>query len=406
MVQMSKAYHAVIDKKMSVYKASREYGIPESTLRDRFLTGVQFNENKLPNFGGGRLLNDEEERVLVEHLNHMDYLGYGYTKKDILLIATDYAISLNKYPKSLCLGKNWFKKFKRRFPDVNPKKQQTLAMERENATSAGTVHIYYTNLKAMLDSGDISGEPSSIYILDEVVLPMEQNAEDVYVKHAPSDTGESDSGEKSFTLIGCANATGSLVPPYIVLPGKKWSDSYLEGTCPGSDGECSQDGDTNTLVFSNYFNKHFRKFVPFGKDSKPIVVLYDGQKLNLVLTLKTFGEENNIMFFVLPPHVSSVVELNLDCFHPLIEVFSKESCLYLRKKNELSLENIEVGRLASKAYLKTMTPAALSAAFKRIGVYPFDSSVVRQSEIDDRALDFTGFFNQSDIVGNSEDDLN
>ena len=279
-----------------------------------------------------------------------------------------------------------------------------MSTERTNATSAGTVHIYYINLQAILDTAE--NEPNSIYILDEITLPMEQNAEDVYVKTDSNETSGANEDTQSFTLIGCGNALGNLVPPYLVLPGKRWNDSYLEGTCAGSAGECSEDGDTNALVFSNYFNNHFRKCVPFGTDNKPIIVLYDGQKTNLMLILKTFGEENNITFFFLPPHASCITGLNLDCFHPLAEVFNKESQLYLRKKNELSLENTEVGRLASKAYLKTMTPATLASAFKRIGVYPFDSGVVRpsESELDNRAVDFTGFLNQNEVSGNSEEE--
>ena len=369
---MSKAYHAITEKKMSIYQASREYGVPESTLRDRIKERIPFYEDRLPTIQA-RLFNDDEELTLAEHFNHMSYLGYGYIAKDMKVIACDYAISLKKadpvkssHTQSNC----WYYNFKKRFPYINPRKfSANISVERANATSAGTVHIYYTNLKAILDSVD--NKPDQIYIVDEITLPMEQSAEDV--KCVETITNESVSGDdaKSFTLIGCANASGSLVPPYIVLPGKKWNDLYLEGTCPGSDGECSQDGDTNALVLRNYFNNHFRKFVPFGKDSKCIVVLYDGQKSNLMLTLKTFGEENNITFFVLPPHASCITGLKLGCFHPITEVFNKESCLYLRKKNELSLENPEVGRLASKAYLKTMTPAALSASFRCIGVYPF-----------------------------------
>ena len=109
-----------------------------------------------------------------------------------------------------------------------------------------------------------------------------------------------------------------------------------------------------------------------------------------MLTLKSFGEENNITFFVLPPHASCITGLNLDCFRPVAEVFNKESRLYCRKNNVLSLGSTEVGRLASKAYLKAMTPAALTLAFKRIGVYPFDSNIVRPSEsvLDNRVADF------------------
>ena len=401
---MSKAYHAISEKKMSVYRASKEYGIPESTLRDRMKERIPFYEDKLPRIGFSKMFNGEEELTLAEHFNHMSYLGYGYIATDMKIIACDYAISLSKRnPVKSNLSNNWYYEFKKRFPYVNSKKPSvTLSIERANATSAGTVHIYYTNLKAILDT--VEHEPDQLYIVDEITLPMAQTAQDVYVKTNTSESVRVDGDTQAFTLIGCANAAGSLVPPYLTLPGKRWNDSYLEGTCAGSGGECSEDGDTNAIVFNNYFNNHFRKFVPFGKDSKPIVVLYDGQKLNLMLTLKSFGEENNITFFVLPPHVSSVTGLNLDCFHPLIEVFNKESQLYLRKKNALNLENREVGQLASRAYLKTMTPAALSSAFKRIGVYPFDSSVVRQSEseLDDRAIDFTGFLNQNEDAENSD----
>ena len=378
-------------------KAARVYGVPAATIHDRLTGRTKLEQDKLPVMGSARLLNEEEERTLAEHFEHMSYLGYDYVQKDIVVISSDYAVSLNK--KKLSgpgLSKKWYMKFRERFPNIRLKKYHTsLSTERANATSAGTVSIYYTNLKAILDSAE--NEPSSIYILDEVTLPMEQNAADVYVKGEFADNEKSNKDTESFTLIGCSNASGSLVPPYIVLPGKKWNDSYLEGTCPGSDGECSQDGDTNAHVFNNYFNNHFRKFVPFGKDKRPIIVLYDGQKMNLMLTLKTFGEENNITFFVLPPHTSCITGLNLDCFHPITEVFKKESQLYCRKSNLLSLHNQAASKLASKAYLKAMTPAAILAGFKRTGVYPFDSSIVRPSKavLEDDAVDFAGFINQT-----------
>ena len=402
---MSKAYHAIVEKKMSIFRASREYGVPESTLRDRIKDRVPFYEDKLPAIGSGSMFDREEELTLAEHFNHMSYLGYGYIAKDMKIIACDYAISLSKKnPVKSNLSDNWYYEFKKRFPYVNPRKHTTnLSIERANATSTGTVHIYYTNLKAILDLVD--HEPDQLYIVDEIILPMEQNAEDVYVK-TNFNKGARVGDSKTFTLIGCANASGSLVPPYLVLPGKRWNDSYLEGTCAGSDGECSEDGDTSAIVFNNYFNNHFRKFVPFGKDNKPIIVLYDGQKSNLMLTLKSFGEENNITFFVLPPHASCITGLNLDCFHPVAEVFNKESLLFLRKKNAVSLENTEVGRLASKTYLKAMTPDTLTSAFKCIGVYPLDSSVVRTSdfELNDKAIDFRGFLQQSDVSENSGDE--
>ena len=64
-----------------------------------------------------------------------------------------------------------------------------------------------------------------------------------------------------------------------------------------------------------------------------------------------------------------------------------------------------MGRLASNTYLQTMTPKTLISAFKRIGVYPLDSNVVKASEVEleDKAVDFTGFLEQNEVPENSSD---
>ena len=140
--------------------------------------------------GSTKLFDEEEEKTLAEHFNHMSYLGYGYLQKDMIIISSDYAIALNKKIPASCLSKTWYERFKKCFPDVNPKKYTTnLSIERANATLAGTVHIHY-NLKAIWDS--VVNEPGSIYILDEITLPMEQNAEDVYVKTDSNEMSGSD----------------------------------------------------------------------------------------------------------------------------------------------------------------------------------------------------------------------
>ena len=107
--QLSRAYHAVAGNKMSIYKASREYGIPESTLRDRLKGRVPFYEEKLPVIGSGNFFDEDEENTLAEHFNHMSYLGYGFLKKDMQIIASDYAISLNKkHPVNANLSNAWY----------------------------------------------------------------------------------------------------------------------------------------------------------------------------------------------------------------------------------------------------------------------------------------------------------
>ena len=63
---ISRAYEDVKERGMSVYRAARAYGIPESTLRDRHL-GIQ-PVDSLPSHGTAPLLSREEEKSLMDRI--------------------------------------------------------------------------------------------------------------------------------------------------------------------------------------------------------------------------------------------------------------------------------------------------------------------------------------------------
>ena len=74
----ARAYEDVKERGMSVYRAARECGIPESTLRDRHL-GIQ-SVDSLPSHGSAPLLSRKEEKSLVDHIEYMSHIGYGYSR--------------------------------------------------------------------------------------------------------------------------------------------------------------------------------------------------------------------------------------------------------------------------------------------------------------------------------------
>ena len=89
-------------------------------------------QDKLPVMGSTRLFNEEEERALAEHFDHMNYLGYGYIQKDMIIISSDYAVALDKKTlSSPCLSSNWCERFRDRSPHVKPKTYPTNCQLRE-----------------------------------------------------------------------------------------------------------------------------------------------------------------------------------------------------------------------------------------------------------------------------------
>ena len=84
---------------MSVCRAAKMSGVPESTLWDRTLglqpvpdatTGYVTNPGPSPTFS------KIEENQLFNHVSYMVKIGYGYSRKEFTHLATDFAICLNK----------------------------------------------------------------------------------------------------------------------------------------------------------------------------------------------------------------------------------------------------------------------------------------------------------------------
>ncbi|XP_045177379.2 antigen EM13-like isoform X2 [Mercenaria mercenaria] len=124
---IAKAYEDVVSSGMSVYKAARLYGIPESTLRDRTL-GIQpvtGEKENLPSCGPSPIFTAQEEQKLVEHSSDMASIGYGYTRAEFLSLAFEWAVTLGRKKQSDPeFAASWYTGFKRRNPDFTLAKPQ------------------------------------------------------------------------------------------------------------------------------------------------------------------------------------------------------------------------------------------------------------------------------------------
>jgi len=95
---MTAAYNTIKERGFSAYRAAREYGVPESTLRDRTL-GLVDADNCIS--GPKRTFAVDEEHELAEHMKYMASIGYGYSKQEVINLATDLAVFQGK-KKSRC----------------------------------------------------------------------------------------------------------------------------------------------------------------------------------------------------------------------------------------------------------------------------------------------------------------
>lgn len=374
------AFKAVKNDGMSVYKAARVFGVPESTLRDRHL-GLQPTEY-LPSHGPDPLFSKEEEKSLVDHMTYMSNIGYGYSRQSFLDLAFEFAVAIGKKSSNDPTFKgSWYQSFKKRWPEIHLAKPEKLAIVRAKATSQESLDKHFQELEEVYEQYNLGQSPHKIWNIDESGLLLEHSPPKVLCPKGATPQAITSPRGKNVTLIGCGNAAGSYIPPYFIFPGKRWSEDLLQNTCPGTAGEMSETGWSNSVTFENYLTNHFLKYVKPNVNDKHLII-FDGHRSHVSLTLKNWGNAHGIVFFILPPHTSHVTQpLDVACFGPLKAMYNIECQKYLRENPGQTVTRYVVGELSSRAYLKAFSPANLVSAFRKTGVFPLQKSQIQATKL-------------------------
>ena len=157
-----------------MYRASRDYSVPESTLCDRTRGLVDLDVK----MGFDRIFSAEEEKKLVGHVSYMAEIGYGYGVSGIKYMAKSYmyAESLGKPVKAKdALSTCWFYSFLKRWPNLKVAKPQKLTIVRAKSASRDTLDKYYKELGTILTNHNLRDKPQNIYNVDESGVSTEHS---------------------------------------------------------------------------------------------------------------------------------------------------------------------------------------------------------------------------------------
>ncbi|XP_061174843.1 uncharacterized protein LOC133183985 [Saccostrea echinata] len=374
---MTNAYHAIKEHQMSVWKAARVYCVPETTLRQRALGRV--DPEKLTS-GVSPVLSLEEEAAFVDHLKVMASCGYGYTRSEVVNMASEYACSLQKRDRNHPFSMKWFKGFMMRWPELNVSKPRALSAARAKSTSEEVVSNYYRELDTILKKYDLVDKPQCIYNIDEKGLQTEHRPPCIVGSKMSTTPAITSARSSTVTVIGCGNALGTQMPPYFVFQGARMRQELMEGASEGAQGTVTDSGWSNSEVFQTYLSEHFLKYVQRPNENQPILILYDGHRSHINLTLVDWAKQHNIVLFVLPAHTSHVLQpLDLGCFGPFQEIYNAECHKFLRENPSSKITRYNICSLACKAYAHALSQGNLQSSFRRAGIFPFDKNAVDPS---------------------------
>ena len=375
---LTKAYLAVKEDNLSVYKASKVYRVPEQTLRDRVIGRINIDTvttGRIP------VLSLPEEEKLASHLQVMAKYGYGYIRQEVCDIATDYAIQLGKRTKENPFTLNWFNKFIKRWPQLRVLKPRGLEKVRAKSASASVVCEYFQELEITLDKYNLRDKPHLIYNIDEKGVMQNHTPPSVVAGtdfHPPSVVSQKG---QTTTIIGCGSASGVAVPPFFVFAGKRFVTDLMKNSSPGADGMMSDSGWVNTDVFRYYMQHHLTKFLPQRDSEQHLLIILDGHKSHISLDLVEWAKQQNIILFILPAHCSHILQpLDVGCYGPFQRMYNS-TCHKFMRETSASITRYNICELSCKVYSKALSADNLHSAFMRTGIYPLDSTAINKESL-------------------------
>ena len=301
----------------------------------------------------------------------MAYVGYGYTRSEILTMATDYTIHLGKREsEEKVFSMNWFYSFIRRWPELRVIKPSSLSEQRAKGASEESLTHYFEELDKIMTKYHLKNKPEHIYNIDEKGINTEYRPQSVVAERGYQPQTVMGGRTKTVTVIGAGNAIGCQIPPFFVFPGQRMMPDLMNGKSHGADGTVTQSGWSNADVFRLYLQSHFMKYVQGRDASEPIPILYDGHKSHFSLDVIEWAKTNNIILFVLPPHCSHILQpLDVGCFGPFQIKYNQECQAFSRNLGRM-VTRYDVCSLACKAYSAALTPSNLRSAFAKSGIFP------------------------------------
>lgn len=304
----------------SVNAMALRYSVPATTLRRRLKDGMTLK----PKLGRPTALPGVYEEVIAKTVRLFARANLNLRKGQLKAFAQELAVQSGNL--TFKAGRDWYKAFKKRYPDLGNLRARGFSEARFNALTEATVDEWAKFLEASL--GTIFGgpvRPDRVFNMDE--SPMNPDEDGTYVlgekgKPAPVvSTGYRD----FFTAVVCVSATGTVAATSIIIEGNKVPERSLKRAyreLPVTIA-CRSGHTMSADLFTLWLQDFYRDVKPKPRD--PVVLLVDNHKSHVSPLGLHYAYRHNIHIIGLPPNTTSALQpLDVGVFGPMKQRWREE----------------------------------------------------------------------------------
>lgn len=239
----------------------RALAVKYNTTHTSIRRAIQRNLQPQP-MGRKAILNDEEESALCGYVVFLERTGFPATRGDVLDAATE--LRRRRHPDAPVVGKDWYTRFRKRHPELETRYLKAVERARIawELSDAGEIEGWFNNLKSIIQEYQINA--SDCWNEDECGIQIGCLAERVkvlvtYTTRASRPQVLDPSNRETSTLIGCANAVGDSLPPWLIfktLPTTRFADIDADEGMRFAKSDTGYSNAEITLEWLHDFNKH------------------------------------------------------------------------------------------------------------------------------------------------------
>ena len=377
---LKEAITACQENGMKVRQAAAVYSVPKSTLHDHVK-----GKYKAIGAGGPTVLSLEDEQEIVITCQVLAEMGFGMSKQLVETIVTDYIKenNINTPFTNGIPGKDWWQRFKTRWPTLTERKPQHLSKRRAEAANEATVNSFFDALEKVFYNGglDISDPTSAqrIWNCDETAFSMSATSAKLLCKRGVSALHEvgGGSGREYTTVHVACSASGERLPPFVLYKGKNIYQRWIQGGPAGAVYGVTESGWMDSSMFLSWFMKLFCPAVAHLTSSGPVFLFFDGHHSHISLELIRKAQEKKVQLFCLPPNCTHILQpLDVGVFSPVKKMWGH---IVKQWKIESKAQNVSkevFPSLLSQLWEKSLTPDQCKSGFRASGIFPLHKEAV------------------------------
>ena len=328
-----------------------------------------------PQAGGqNKVLSDSQIAVLKQWILQQYEDGFGATRQMVYA-----AVCYLRHP-APAPSQSWMTKFIKnqlsaQFHTITTK---PISQQRTAAQDESTVTMWFDEYFEFLNLHGI--QPDSIWNMDEtgfrVGIP---GGERVLVPNGVLELyTPSPENRTSITIIETVSASGKVIPPVLILEGKKHMESWYHDNLDGDErillSESGYSNDQLALEWLQHFILHTRS----SRDSSPKVLLLDSHASHRTPEFTMLATDHNIHPYAFPSHLTHVLQpLDVGIFHPY-KHWHKDAVHRVLRSLDFEYNTSSFIRDLPEIRRKTFKEQTITHAFANSGIWPVDMNIAIQ----------------------------